>query len=68
MKNDLNRQKKIQRDERIDQLGGFGAKRTMAIPDKKKYNRKSKHKKSPRDDSGAFHLLKKYNYLTIELK
>lgn len=57
MKN--NKHKKIHRDDRISQLGGFGSKRTQVVPDKKtKYNRKSKHK-SPRDDSGAYFFIDK---------
>jgi hypothetical protein len=38
--------KKSERKQRIDTLGGFGAKRTNVVRSKKQYTRKDKHKKS----------------------
>lgn len=51
MKDTVKAMKARQRKERIDQLGGFGTKRTQVIKDKSKYTRKTKHKDS---DHGSF--------------
>jgi hypothetical protein len=36
--------KSMERKRRLEQLGGFGKKRTQVVRDRTKYSRKNKHK------------------------
>lgn len=45
------------RRDRIDQLGGFGKKRTQVVKDKTKYTRKGKNKNARRAVSAGYYFV-----------